>query len=174
MLVSTEQQSEPAVSPPSWTFLSTAYHLTFLAYHRAPSWAPYAVPQVPTNYFIHGIYVKITLPVHPTLPFPSCVHTSILLLLSHSVVSDSLWLHGLHTPGFPVLCHLWSLLKFMSIESMMPSNHLILCRPILLLPSIFPIIRVFSNESALRIRWPKYWSFSLASALPMNIQDWFP
>ena len=51
-------------------------------------------------------------------------------------------------------------LKPMSIESVMPSNHLILCRPFLLLPSIFPSIRVFSNESALRIRWPKYWSFS--------------
>ena len=61
------------------------------------------------------------------------------------------------TPGFPVL---WSVLKFMSIESVMPSNHLILCRPLLLLPSIFPSIRVFSNESALCIRWPKYWSFS--------------
>ena len=48
----------------------------------------------------------------------------------------------------------------MSIESLMPSNHLILCRPLLLLPSIFPSIRVFSNESALRIRWPKYWNFS--------------
>ena len=48
----------------------------------------------------------------------------------------------------------------MSFESMMPSNHLILCRPLLLLPSIFPSIRVFSNESALRIRWPKYWNFS--------------
>ena len=48
----------------------------------------------------------------------------------------------------------------MSIESVMPSNHLILCRPLLLLPSIFPSIRVFSNESALRIRWPKYWSFN--------------
>ena len=50
--------------------------------------------------------------------------------------------------------------KFMSIESVMPSNHLILCRPLLLLPSIFPSIRVFSNESVLHIRWPKYWSFS--------------
>ena len=48
----------------------------------------------------------------------------------------------------------------MSIESMMPSNHLILCHPVLLLPSLFPSVRVFSNESALRIRWPKYWSFS--------------
>ena len=54
----------------------------------------------------------------------------------------------------------WSLLKFMSIESVMPSNHLILCHPLLLLPSIIPNIRVFSNESTLRMRWPKYWSFS--------------
>ena len=54
----------------------------------------------------------------------------------------------------------WSLLKLMSIESVMPSNHLILCRPLLLEPSIFPSIRVFSNESSLHIRWPKYWSFS--------------
>ena len=50
--------------------------------------------------------------------------------------------------------------KLMSIESEMPSNHLILCRPLLLLPSIYPSIRIFSNESALRIRWPKYWNFS--------------
>ena len=54
----------------------------------------------------------------------------------------------------------WSLLKLMSIESVMPSNHLILCHPLLLLPSIFPSISVFPNESALRTRWPKYWSFS--------------
>ena len=54
-----------------------------------------------------------------------------------------------------------NLLSLMSIESVMPSNHLILCRPLLLLPSVFPSIRVFSNESVLRIRWPKYWSFSL-------------
>ena len=55
-----------------------------------------------------------------------------------------------------------SLLKLMSIESVMPSNHLILCRPLLPLPSIFPSIRVFSSESALHIRWPKYWSFSFS------------
>ena len=54
----------------------------------------------------------------------------------------------------------WSLLKLMSIELVMPSNHLIFCHPLLLLPSIFPSIRVFSNESVLCIRWPKYWSFS--------------
>ena len=55
-----------------------------------------------------------------------------------------------------------SLLKLMSIESVMPSNHLILCHPLLLLPSLFPSIRVFSNDSALCIRWPKYWSFSFS------------
>ena len=60
-----------------------------------------------------------------------------------------------------------SLLKLMFIESVMPSNHLILCRPLLLLPSIFPSIRVFSNESVLRIRWPKYWTFSF-SISPSN------
>ena len=61
----------------------------------------------------------------------------------------------------------WSLLKLMSIESVMPSNHLILCCPLLLLPSIFPSIRVFSNESVLHIRWPKDWSFSF-SISPSN------
>ena len=61
----------------------------------------------------------------------------------------------------------WSLLKLLSIESVMPSNHLILCRVLLLQPSIFPSIRVFSSESSLRIRWPKYWSFSL-SISPSN------
>ena len=58
-------------------------------------------------------------------------------------------------------------LKLMSIESVMPSNHLIFCRPLLLLPSIFPSIRVFSNESVLHIKWPKYWSFSV-SISPLN------
>ena len=61
----------------------------------------------------------------------------------------------------------WNLLKLMSIESVMPYNHPVLCRPFLLLPSIFPSIKVFSNESALHIRWPKYWSFSF-SISPSN------
>ena len=61
----------------------------------------------------------------------------------------------------------WSLLKPMSIELVMPSNHLILCRPLLLLPSIFPSIKIFSYESVLHVRWPKYWSFSF-SISPSN------
>ena len=64
-----------------------------------------------------------------------------------------------------------SFLRLMSIELVMPSNHLILCCPLFLPPSIFPSIRVFSNELFPYIRWPKYCSFSLASVLPMNIQD---
>ena len=76
-------------------------------------------------------------------------------------MSDSLWPHGLQHARLPCpslssrVCS-----KLMSIESMMPSNHLILCRLLLFLPSIFASIRVFSNESVLHIRWPKYWSFS--------------
>ena len=74
------------------------------------------------------------------------------------------------TPGFPVHHqNSWSLLKLMSIASVMPFNHLILCHPLFLPPSIFPSIRVFPNESACHIRWPKYWSFSSTSFLPMNI-----
>ena len=67
-----------------------------------------------------------------------------------------------------------SLLKLMSVESVMPSNHLILCRPLLLPPSIFPSIRVFSNESVLRIRWPSIGVSASTSVLPMNTQDWSP
>ena len=79
---------------------------------------------------------------------------------SHSVVFDSLWHPGLQHQASMSITNSRSLLKLMSIESVMPSNHLILCRSLLLLPSVFPSIRVFSNESVLHIRWPKYWSFS--------------
>ena len=84
-------------------------------------------------------------------------------------MSNSLWPHGLqHTrPPCP-------LLKLMCFESVLPFHHLILCWPLLLLPSIFPDIRVFSNELTLHIRWPKYWSFSFLISLPMHIQGWFP
>ena len=79
-------------------------------------------------------------------------------------MSDSLWLHGLQNARLPCpsptsrAC----LLKLMSVESVMPSNHLILCCPLLFPPSVFPSIRVFSDESVLRIRLPKYWSFSFS------------
>ena len=91
---------------------------------------------------------------------------------SRSVVSDSLRPHGLHAGGQASLSitNSRSLLKVMSIESVMPPNHLILCCPLLLLPSIFRRIRVFSNESVLRIRWPKYWSF-IFSISPFNEMD---
>ena len=68
-------------------------------------------------------------------------------------------------PGFPVLYHLLKLAQTHVHESMMPSNNLCLCCPLLLLPSIFPRIRIFSNESVLHIRWPKYWSFSFRISL---------
>ena len=76
-------------------------------------------------------------------------------------------LHGLQHARLPCPSVSQTLLKPMSIESVMPSNHLILCHPLLLPPSVFPSIRVFSNESVLPIRWPKYWSFSF-SISPSN------
>ena len=80
---------------------------------------------------------------------------------SRSVMSDSFQPHGLQHARFPCPSPTsGGLLKLMSIKLVIPSNRLILCHPLLLLPSIFPIIRVFSSESVLHIRWPKYWSFS--------------
>ena len=81
---------------------------------------------------------------------------------SRSVVSDSAapWTAAGQLPRSSTIS--WTLIKLTSIESVMPSNHLILCCPLLLLPSIFPSIKVFSKESALHIRWPKYWSFSFS------------
>ena len=86
---------------------------------------------------------------------------------SRSVVSDSVTSWTAARQSFLSITNSWSLLKLMTIESVMPSNHLILCCPLPLLPSIFPNIRVFSNESAICIRWPKYWTFSF-SISPSN------
>ena len=105
----------------------------------------------------------------------------VLLVLSCSVVSDSLQPHGLLHARLPCPFTIsQSLLKLMSIELVMPSNHLILCHRLLLPPSIFPSIRVFSNESALHFRWPKYRSFSFSirpsseySGLISLRTDWF-
>ena len=88
--------------------------------------------------------------------------------LSRSIVSNSLRPHGLQHARLPGLSPTpGALLKLTSIELVMTSNHLILCHPLLLLPSIFPSIRVFSNDSVLHIRWPKYWSFS-CSIIPSS------
>ena len=86
---------------------------------------------------------------------------------SHSLMSDSATPCTAACQASLSITNSQSLLKLMSIESVMPSNHLILCHPLLLLPSIFPSIRVFSNKSVLCIRWPKYWSFSF-SISPSN------
>ena len=96
-------------------------------------------------------------PVCSLITFLSCFTSA---QSSLSGMSESLWPHGLQHARPLSITNSWSLPKLMSIEFVMPSNHLILCRPLLLLPSIFPTIRVFSNESALHIRWPNYWSFS--------------
>ena len=90
-----------------------------------------------------------------------------LMLFRCSAVSYSATLWTAAHKAFLSFTISWSLLKLMSIKSVMPPNHLVLCRPLLLLSSIFPSIRVFSNESALHIRWPKYWSFSF-SISPSN------
>ena len=86
-------------------------------------------------------------------------YTQLVQLLSHVRLFMTPWIAA-HQASLSIT-NSQSLLKLMSIESVMPSNHLILCCPLLLLPSIFPSIRVFSNELALRVKWPKYWSFSL-------------
>ena len=122
-----------------------------------------------------------TLRIHP-LNYLAMYHRTVMLLLfSSSVMSTSLRPHGLQharllCPSLsPEVCS-----KFMCMESVMLSNHLILSRPLLLLPSIFPSIRVFSNESALHIRWSKYWGFSFSispsneySGLISFRMDWF-
>ena len=106
---------------------------------------------------------------------PSLSHMLILCLpdfiflvqFSHSVVSNALqtpWT-GAHQTSL-IITNSWSLLKLTSLELVMPSNHLNLCCPLPRLPSIFPSIRVFSNETVLRIRWPKYWSFSFSISPP--------
>ena len=91
------------------------------------------------------------------LPVHVCVPSLTLQSLSRVRLCDPM---DCSTPGLPVPTNSSSLLKLLSTESVMPSNHLILFHPLLFLPSIFPSIRVLSNESALCIRWPKYWSFN--------------
>ena len=115
------------------------------------------------------------------MPFLKTLHSQILLATCSQFSSVQLLSHiwlfvtprTAASPASLSITNSLSLLKLMPIESVMPSNHLILCHPLLLLPSIFPSIRVFSNESTLCIQCRKYWSFS-SLVLTMNSQDWFP
>ena len=100
------------------------------------------------------------------------------MLFNCSVIADSLWPHRLQHARLPYPSPTPRAYSNMSIESVMPSNHFILCHPFLILPSVFPRIRVFSSESTLYIRWPKYWSFSVSpsneySGLISFRIDWF-
>ena len=116
----------------------------------------------------------MTTEIHTShIPYSLCSKSQITpvqfssLKSSHSVTSDSATPWTATRQASLSITSSWSLLKLVSIKSVMPSNHLILYHPLLLLPSIFPSIRVFTNESVLRIRWPKYWSFSF-SISPSN------
>ena len=107
-----------------------------------------------------------------TTSFISFRHMVVVQSLSHVQLFATLWTAACQASLSFII--FWDLLKLMSIELVMPSNHLILCRPLLLLPSIFPRVRVFSNESALHIRWPKYWSFSFRISPSNEHPDWSP
>ena len=119
----------------------------------------------------HIIYIYIHTPIFPLSGFLKVPCKLIWFLssvqsLSRVPLFATPWT-GAYQASLSITTNSWSLLKLMSIESVMPSNHLILYHPFLLLPSIFPSIRVFSSESVLRIRWPKYWSCSF-SISPFN------
>ena len=128
---------------------------------------------IPANK-IPFIYILVTF-VIIQLSFFWQIGRKWLMPFSCSVMSCSLQTHGLQHARLPCpSLSSQSLYKFMSIESMIPSIHLILCGPLLLLPSIFPSLRVFSNESVFRIRRPSIGVSASASVLPMNTQGWFP
>ena len=113
-------------------------------------------PLILANAVITDVHIHYFLRLYKLL-YLSSIFNSVQLLSCTQTICDPMDCNML---GSLSITNSRSLLKLMSIESVMPSNHLILCRPLLLPPSIFPSIRVFSNESALRIRCAKYWSFS--------------
>ena len=112
--------------------------------------------------FLNSIYIYHFLKESTFYSLPSFLNLDDTLSVhfSHSVMSDSVIPSTAALQASLFITNSQSLLKLMSIESVMPSNHLIPCHSLLLLPSIFPSIRVFSKDSVLRIKWPKYWSFS--------------
>ena len=117
-----------------------------------------------SSYYLHMRKIAIC--------FLLCIQFSSVQLLSPVRLFATPWIAA-HQASLSVT-NSWSSLRLTSIESVMPSSHLILCHPLLLLPPIPPSIRVFSNESTLRIKWPEYWSFSFSISLPKNTQDWSP
>ena len=143
---SKEGRGSPGPSPPS----SLHLYAVLSANHPSPS----CILLPSSKHLLQGAFVD---------PPPSWSQSTewtprfLLLLVSHSVVPNTL-----RPQACLSIANSRSLLKLMSIQSVMPSNHLTLCHPLLFPPSIFPSIRVFSNESALCIRWPKYWSFSIS------------
>ena len=146
-------------APPSMGFSSQEY------------WSGLPLPSL-GQILLHKDYIILPSQLH-CMKVPS-------VQFSHSVMSDSVtpWTAA-HQASLSITSS-WSLLKLMSIKSVMPSNRLILCCPLLLLPSIFPSIRVFSYEAVLCIRWPKYWSFSFSISLSNEYSelisfrnDWF-
>jgi len=131
-----------------------------------------------TNFIILNISI-VFIPCNNVLKYYEGVkfqHFVVVLSLSHVQDFATPWTAVCQaSQSFTIA---WSLLKLMSSELVMPSNHLILCHPLLLLPSIFPSVRVFSNESALCIRWPKYWSFTIIPSIECSRlisfrTDWF-
>ena len=136
------------------TPLLSHHHLSFLPVSQAPSTTTPS-PKPPQIW-----------PLHFLVPSSSVVHCSVTKLCSDSAIL--LMAACQASLSFTIS---WGLLRLMSIELIMPSNHLTLCHPLLLLPSIFPSIRVFFNESALYIRWQSTGASASASVLPMNIQD---
>ena len=129
--------------------------------HSPPNWWP---PRDPNQYKSrHRIF---------TMAYQTLLQFSSVQSLSRVRLFVTPWITA-HQASLSIT-NSQSLLKLMSIESVMPSNHLILCRPLLLLPPIPPSIRVFSNESTLCMRWTKYWSFSFSISPSSEHQDWSP
>ena len=135
------------------------------AFHRGVTCFCTPLLSSPKERFSVSVSLSLPVKLSSSMKCPSPQFLSSVLSLSHVLLFATPWTAA-HQASLSIT-NCWSLLKLMSIESMMPSNHLILCHPLLLLPSIFPSIRVFSNESVLHIRWPKYWSFSF-SISPSN------
>ena len=175
----------------SWPFLSTCPSVCFSSLWRVVHYfhgtalpllnsRPRSVSKLFMCDFLLKVYVSfwVLYSSIPIISFILLLFVIVVQLLSCVWLFATPWTAGCWASlSFTIP---WSVLKFMSIESVMPSNHLILCCPLLLLPSIFCSIRVFSNDSALRIRWPQHWSFSFCISLSSEYSglisfriDWF-